>query len=369
MPLRRPHFGVSIAVLVLAAAPLQAASFRTQNFIVNAPTPQVAQQFGQMAEQYRKQKAIEWLGQEMPAWPRPCPLEVVPKLGGAGGATQFNYDFRGGYDIMKMEISGEMERMLHSVLPHEITHTIFAHYFRYPVPRWADEGGSVLSEDDRERGMHDRMCRDLLNQGHAIPLRRLFQVKEYQEVSNVMIIYAQGFSISNYLVTRGGRQAFLGFVAAGMRGNWDQAVQTYFHMQSVEALEEAWLAHLRATKNGGSVEIAQNTSSRDSSGRLVTRQTVPPAQPLLEGSPTARGQSDDDQRWGTMTSSRPSQLPDRLPAPPAILKPLTVPPPASRSQSMSPLPPPVRLGLPEFGPASPVAPRSSGSSAGVGQGN
>src|SRR5437868_5430694 len=119
MPLRRPHFGVSITVLVLAAAPLQAASFRTQNFEVSAPTAQVAQQFGQMAEQYRKQKAIEWLGQEMPPWPRPCPLSVVPKMGGAGGATQFNYDFRGGYDIIKMEISGEMERMLHSVLPHE----------------------------------------------------------------------------------------------------------------------------------------------------------------------------------------------------------------------------------------------------------
>ena len=41
-----------------------------------------------------------------------------------------------------------MERMLHSVLPHEMTHTVFAHHFRYPVPRWADEGGSVLSEDD-----------------------------------------------------------------------------------------------------------------------------------------------------------------------------------------------------------------------------
>ena len=97
----------------------------------------------------------------------------------------------------------------------------------------------MLSEDDRERGMHDRMCRDFLNHGQAAPLRRLLQVKEYGEVSNVMIIYAEGFSISNYLVTRSGRQAFLGFVAMGMRGNWDQAAQQYFQVQSVEELDKA----------------------------------------------------------------------------------------------------------------------------------
>ena len=74
MHMRRPHFGVSVVLLLVAAAPVRSdATFRTPNFIVHAPTQQVAQQFGQMAEIYRKQKAIEWLGQEMPNWPRPQP--------------------------------------------------------------------------------------------------------------------------------------------------------------------------------------------------------------------------------------------------------------------------------------------------------
>lgn len=374
MHLRRPRFGMSVAWLVLAVAPIQAATFRTPNFIVDAPTPQMAQQFGQLAEHYRKQKAMDWTGQEMPQWPRPCPLTVTPKMGGAGGATKFNYDFRGNYEVISMEISGEVERMLHSVLPHEVTHTVFAHHFRYPVPRWADEGGSVLSEDERERGMHDRMCRDFLNQRQAIPLRRLFQLKEYHEVSNVMVLYAEGFSISNYLVNLGGRQAFLGFVATGMRGNWDQAVQTYFHKQSVEALEEAWLAHLIETKqNRGGAEIAQNTQpGRGNSERLVTRQTAPPAQPLLEGAATVRGQSDDDLRWGPMTAGRPTSMPTQMPAPPVSTKPLSVPPPASRTNanSTAALPPPVRLGTPEFGPTQPaVVPLPAKTNGAVGQGN
>ena len=38
-----------------------------------------------------------------------------------------------------------------------------------------------------------------------------------------MVLYAEGFSVSNYLVSLGGRQAFLGFVAMGLRGKWDKA--------------------------------------------------------------------------------------------------------------------------------------------------
>src|SRR5262249_15586019 len=80
-------------VLVFAAIILSmGASYRTTNFVVEAPTPQIAQQVGQMAEYYRKEKAIQWLGQEMRPWPQPCPLRVTVTMGGAGGATSFNFD-------------------------------------------------------------------------------------------------------------------------------------------------------------------------------------------------------------------------------------------------------------------------------------
>ena len=69
------------------------ASYRTQNFLVEAPTAQVAQQVGQYAEHYRREKALHWLGREMPPWSEPCPLHVKVTFGGAGGATTFNFDF------------------------------------------------------------------------------------------------------------------------------------------------------------------------------------------------------------------------------------------------------------------------------------
>ncbi|MFO0422346.1 MAG: hypothetical protein ACK52C_01655, partial [Planctomycetia bacterium] len=123
-----------------ACAVAEAAGHRTANFIVDAPTDSLARRIGDAAEQYRHDLAIEWLGSPLPRWSRPCPIkaQVAPHLG-AGGATSFVFD---GGEVFgwTMTIQGSEERIIDSVLPHEITHTIFASHFRKPLPRWADEG-------------------------------------------------------------------------------------------------------------------------------------------------------------------------------------------------------------------------------------
>ena len=342
MQMRR--FFLSTVALVVCAAALPAAQIRTQNFLVTAPDEQIARQFGQMAETYRKQKAMEWLGHEIPPWTAPCPLTVKPTLGGSGGgATSFNYQ-NGTYQIISMDISGPLERMLNSVLPHEVTHTIFAHHFRFPVPRWADEGGAVLSEDDLERGRHDQLCRSFLNSQQKVSLRRLFTLREYNEVDNVMKIYAQGYSVTSYLIEISDRGTFLNFVNMGVSAGWDKAVQTYYHHQTVEELEETWLQHLRATRDiararANGTMLASNTQNPPT-GREVVRSTAPPAQPQLEpAGPVYRGQSGDDRR--TRPTSGTGVVP--LGSSPGPTKPRTNPPP------------PVTLGLPEFAPT-PQAP-------------
>ena len=75
MAIRR-RWALAALALVLSANSAFTASFRTTNFIVDAPNEQLARQFGEAAEYYRKEKAREWLGKEMPNWQRPCPLEV-----------------------------------------------------------------------------------------------------------------------------------------------------------------------------------------------------------------------------------------------------------------------------------------------------
>jgi hypothetical protein len=329
-----------MAIVVLGAMASLGASFRTPNFIVEAPDPSFAEQVGKYAEYYRRQKAIEWLNHEMPTWGRPCPIRVTI-TGNSGGATEFAFD-NGSILSINMHIEGSPDRLLASVLPHEVTHTVLAYYFRVPVPRWADEGSSVLSEDERERNVHEQEVRRILQSGRAIPLRRLFTLMNYPR--DVMVLYAEGYSVANFLVGQSSRSEFLAFVAQGMQGtqgNWDAAIRAHYHYRSVEELEGAWVQFLR----NGSRQPTQLASSRGPSAtataHVMVRQTAPPAQPVLDApEPIYRGQIPDDPapQWNQRPASQ--QL-DRRPAGPPESEPrpgyYQVPPPPS-----------VRLEAPEF---------------------
>jgi hypothetical protein len=323
-------------VLVLAGVFASCgASFRTQNFVVEAPTPEIAQKVGVYAERYRQEKALEWLGREMPPWPQPCPLTVKVTMSGAGGATSFAFD-NGQVLGQRMNIEGSLERLLNSVLPHEVTHTVFAHYFRCPVPRWADEGGAVLSEDDVERGRHDQMARQVLRQGRAFTLRRLFSLREYP--SDVMCLYAEGFSVVNFLVASSNRPQFLQFVAHGMQYGWDQAAQTYYRYRNLEEMEQAWLNYLKSPGHQAPTILASNPQPVGGEpARTIVRLTAPPAQPLQDmPAPVFRGQSPPEQE-------------ERPPAAPPRRADSWQPP-----QQQPTAPPNVRLGPPQS--ASPFAP-------------
>jgi hypothetical protein len=329
------------------------ATYPTTNFLVEAPTPQIAQQVGQWAEHYRKEKALQWLGAEMPPWSERCPLHVKITLGGAGGATSFN--FMHGQVWQSMQIEGALDRVLASVLPHEVTHTVFAQYFRCPVPRWADEGGAVLSEDELEQGRHDQLVRQILNTGHQIPLRRLFTLHDYPR--EVGALYAEGYSVAHFLVQSSSRRAFLAFVAQGMHGDWDAAVQAHYRYQNVEQLEEAWLAYLRSTKRQPQTLLAQNKKppAADPARRVVVRLTAPPVQPLQDPlMPTIRAQSPDPETgdpWAHPTGrplpTRPGYLPNLDPnLPSASPASLGAEPRSGPTDSWQP--PGARLGMPQF---------------------
>jgi hypothetical protein len=350
-----------LLVLLAGIVPALGASYRTTNFIVYAPTAQIAQQFGQAAEHYRKEKSRLWLGYEMPPWGQPCPIHVKVTMHPPGGATSFIFD-NGQVLRQNMEIEGPLDRLLASVLPHEITHTVFAYYFRQPVPRWADEGGSVLSEDEPEKQMHDKLVRQILNAGQAIPLRRLFSLRDYPR--EVMCLYAEGFSMAHFLVASWDRQTYLKFVAQGMTEGWDRAVQTHYGYNSVEQLENAWLAELRRTKRQpAATMLAGNTAPANAypTGRTVVRLTAPPAQPLEENPappPVYRGLApsaeQDNGRFGD-AAQRPTRLPDVLPA--SNPRPASQPPAASTDgwQPVRPQPTaPVEVQLlpPQVGPPS-----------------
>lgn len=256
---------------ILAGAILSlGAGYRTQNFIVEAPTPQLAEEFGRAAEAFRKDLAIEWLGRELPPWREPCPIQttVGPEVG-AGGATTFMFDqdAAGQPQVFgwKMSVQGSRERILDSVLPHEVTHTIFASHFRRPLPRWADEGGSTTVEHMSERAKQHAMLITFLKTSRGIPFDKMFAMREYPR--DIMPLYAQGYATARFLISQGGKREFVKFMESGFeREDWAGAIKKHYGYDDLRQLQESWLAWVR---DGGSNTVADKFAGRKSNGNIV----------------------------------------------------------------------------------------------------
>ena len=250
-----------------------AAGCRSENFLVTAPTPEYARLVCEAAEKFRHDLALEWLGQELPPWQDICPIQVQvgPHLG-AGGATTFTFINNQPRD-WHMEIQGSADRVLDSVLPHEITHTVFATHFGRPLPRWADEGASTSVEHASERTKQDQLLIQFLTTNRGIAFNNMYAMKEYPP--DILPLYSQGYSLARYLIGQGGRRKFVDYVYDGMAANnWTAATQKHYGKKSLSELQVSWLDWVRQ----GS-PIVEPTSSPPTA--LASVSTNSPSTPIV----------------------------------------------------------------------------------------
>ena len=323
---------VRVTLLASALAAL-GAGYRTTNFVVQAPTPALARQIGDEAERFRRELAVLWTGKEMPSWSQRCPItaEVRSNLG-AGGATTFLFD-RGEVYGWRMTIQGSRERILDSVLPHEVTHTIFASHFRQAVPRWADEGACTTVEHASERAKQEKMLIEFLTHRRGISFSQMFAMKEYPP--DVMPLYSQGHSVARFLIAQGGHRKFLEFVGDGLNDeNWPGAIQEHYGHANLLALQNAWLdwvskgsPDIQAPKQPPPTLLAQAKPRKRPSGNLIyrgqsaDRQQARPAKivPVRRGAAAAadtgrRGDARSQAGPAPESAANPAPQPARRPA-------------------------------------------------------
>lgn len=273
------------------------AGYRTQFFLVTAPTADYAREVGETAERLRKELALQWLGHELPAWRDVCPIEVVP-ASGAGGVTQFYFD-RGQPHGWTMRVQGSRERVLDSVLPHELTHTVFATHFGRPLPRWADEGACTTTEDISERRKQEKLLNAFLRTNRGIPFNRMFEMTEYP--SDVLPLYAQGYSLARFLIALEGKPEFIAFVGQGLKTrNWGAAIQKHYGFQDLSDLQVRWN---RWVAKGGQEQLAANFRSESPGASTppvtLVDETVVPQPPASGPQYDALATIPDDPEMGT----------------------------------------------------------------------
>lgn len=231
--------GLTCLAALMASTSPSVAAVRTTNFVVSS-APAYEQPLAQAAERFRKELAIDWIGEELPDWGTPCPIQADIANGlGNGGATSFTFVGGGVYDL-KMHIQGDPARIVESVLKHEVLHAVFATHFRQPLPRWADEGACTTVESGRDRTDSQRMLVKHLQTGRGIPFSDLFHMREYPR--DIMPLYAHGHSLVTFLLEHGGKRYFVDFLAAGLRDqDWSGAVSERYGYNSLGQLQEVWL--------------------------------------------------------------------------------------------------------------------------------
>ena len=258
-------FAVS-AIIWQSAAPTFAlqrvAPVATQNFVVYAEDPSFARRIANEAERFRSELSMEWLGYEIKPWQERCPITVEIGLH-AGGETSFAFMIppqgeRGFPTGWQMKIFGPPERLLDAVLPHEITHTIFATHFGRPLPRWADEGACTTVEHVSERAKNHNMLISFLGgtPSRGIPFNRMFTMKNYPH--DILPLYAQGYSLSKFLIQQKGRRYFLDYLTTGMNlespglelAAWDNATDRHYGYKDLSELQLAWMDWVRSGSAG-----------------------------------------------------------------------------------------------------------------------
>ena len=253
------HVWKSVCCLFVLVCQL-GANYRTENFLVSAPTAQLAREVGEAAERYRRELANQWLGQELEVWGQPCAITVEIDLQQpAGGYTSYELT-EGKPADLQMSVSGGQRRILHAVLPHEVLHTVLASKFGAQLPPWLEEGICVTAEDQASRNRLERSVQMTLTRGRTESLADLLATTQYPD--QVFRFYGQGYSLAKFLIERGGRSKLVEYMVDAVRdGDWSTAIRTHYGYESIDALQHDWSAWVRTVSTPAAT--AQNPVARN----------------------------------------------------------------------------------------------------------
>lgn len=221
-----------------------AATIQPRNFVVTGGTPEQNEQVRAAAERYRQELAIEWIGKAFPDWSAPASIRIVP-YGTLSAETSFQF-LNGEVFGWRGTWRGEPERLLDSVVPHEVLHMVFASHFRQQLPRWADEGAAATLEHNSQQALlRERLVRNLKT-GKGIPTSALLVSMDYPADSVAMVdMYAQSHSLVSFLLELGGQREFVEFMGDGLDSGWEAAVAAHYGVQSLASLQDDWLVWLK----------------------------------------------------------------------------------------------------------------------------
>ena len=140
------------------------------------------------------------------------------------------------------------------------------------------------------------MLLQFLTTSRGIPFNRMYTMKQYP--SDILPLYAQGYSLAKYLIFQNGRRHFLNYIDRGMQYEeqgagllgWNRATSEFYGFDDLSDLQLSWVAWVR----DGSNQEAAAKLARKSEPKLAST-IQPPQQTFTRNTPEPAAAKTNDQ--------------------------------------------------------------------------
>ena len=215
------------------------------NFRLHHRDRQAAEEVLTVAEKARMAVHRKWLGNNAPAnWTARCDIYLHPTAQDYTQVTHMPADAPGHSDIKseggdatkvtgrRIDLHADLAYMLHSILPHEVTHvTLAGHFGTKPLPRWADEGLAMLSETYERIGQQLQPLPAAYETNAAFAALEMLQSTDYPDAARLPLFYAQSACLVQYLTQLRGPVAFTAFLKDGNQRGFDTALRIHYGLE------------------------------------------------------------------------------------------------------------------------------------------
>jgi hypothetical protein len=229
---------LAVALLGLTVPPVSPDSglSHSRNFVVSAPHQSLADDVLSKAEQFRREIAQTWLGDELPPSVGRTIVHVERSATADGGRTWLIDGPDRKYHMVWLNSTRDQVRA--GALQHEICHVVLGTQYPGRVPAWADEGIASSYDDSERVAARRRMIEWFTRTGNWPNVEFVLQTQSIQADNHEA--YSVAASLAEFLVERAGRGKFVSFAVAGRAEGWDRALQRHYGIRNVATLESRW---------------------------------------------------------------------------------------------------------------------------------
>jgi hypothetical protein len=224
-----------LLVLFPAAPATEEGVAYNANFTVRTTSQKLADEVLTKAETLRRDIALAWLNEELPAGEGPATIYIRLSQDEDRALTwPMDNPQRTRHVVW---LTTTRERAVSSALAHEITHTVFATRFGDALPAWADEGIASLEDDASRVQVRRRTMGEFARSGWP-SLRSVLDQRTISPTDR--IAHSTATSLTEFLLTRADKPTLLEFAVAGKSLGWDAALKQHYRIRSVDELTRAW---------------------------------------------------------------------------------------------------------------------------------